>query len=247
MGRTLFGLRVSPWTERARWALDHHRVAYAYHEHMPMLGEMLLRRKAGTKKASVPLLDDSGDVVMGSLEIARHAEKTKGGSTLFPDGKDAEIEHWADVAERLTNAGRHRFIAHVIQNRAVQAESLPSFVPGALRGVFAPSAGMAVRFLSSKYGVSHDTAAVDAEYERTVRAALEETREAIKVGGYVLAKDCFTFADIALASSLQVVKPRQESQLGPATREAWTHAKLADEFDDLLAWRDTVYAKHRSS
>jgi glutathione S-transferase len=247
MSRTLFGLRVSPWTERARWALDHHHVPYAYHEHLPMLGEMLLRRKARTKKASVPLLDDSGDVVMGSLRIARHAEKSKGGSVLFPEGKDAEIEHWADVAERITNAGRRRFIAHAIQDRAVQAESLPSFVPGALRGVFAPSAGMAVRFLSSKYGVSHDTAEIDAEYERTVRAALEETREAIKEGGYVLSKDCFTFADIALASSLQVVRPRRETKFGPATREAWTHEKLADEFDDLLAWRDTVYAKHRSS
>lgn len=247
MNRTLFGLRVSPWTERARWALDHHGLSYTYHEHLPMLGELLLRRKARTKKASVPLLDDGGDVVMGSLAIAKHAEKSKGGSCLFPEGKEAEIDHWADVAERMTSAGRNRLLGRMLQSKKAQAEALPSFVPGVARGVLAPSAGMAVRFLANKYKISRDAAAVDAEAERTIRPLLEETREAIKEGGYVLSKDCFTFADIALASSLQVLMPRMESPLGPATREAWTNEKLSEEFDDLLAWRDTVYAKHRSS
>ena len=51
MSRTLYGLSLSPWTERARWALDHHGVAYDYHEHVPMLGEVLLRMKARTRRA----------------------------------------------------------------------------------------------------------------------------------------------------------------------------------------------------
>ncbi len=212
-----------------------------------MLGELLLRRKAKTRKASVPLLDDAGDVVMGSLEIARHAEKSKGGSVLFPAGKEAEIEHWADVAERITSAGRDRLLGRMLQSKQAQAESLPTFVPGVARGVLAPSAGMAVRFLVAKYGIDRDPSAVDARAERTIRPLLEETREAIKEGGYVLAKGGFTFADIALASSFQVLRPRPESALGPATRAAWTNEALAEEFDDLLAWRDTVYAKHRPS
>jgi len=247
MSRTLFGLRVSPWTERARWALDHHRVAYTYHEHMPLIGELLLRRKARTSKASVPLLSDEDDVVMGSLAIAKHAERRLGGSPLFPQGKEDEIDRWADVAERVTAAGRDRLLFRMIASPKAQAESLPSFVPSGLRGALAPSAGMAIRFLARKYRSGDDLGAIEARSEETIRPLLEETREAIKDGGYVLTKDCFTFADIALASSLQVLRPRMEMTIGPATREAWTNEKLADEFEDLVAWRDTVYAKHRSS
>lgn len=246
MSRTLFGLRVSPWTERARWALDHHKMAYAYHEHVPMLGEVLLRRKARTSKASVPLLSDGDDVVMGSLEIAKHAERERGGAPLFPAGKDDEVDHWADVAERITKAGRDRLLCRMVASRKAQAESLPSFVPGGLRGALAPTAGMAIRFLARKYGSGSDLAAAETRAEETIRPLLEEIREAIKDGGYVLSKDCFTFADVAVASSLQVLRPRTEMTLGPATREAWTNEKLADEYEDLVAWRDTVYAKHRS-
>lgn len=251
MSRTLFGLRVSPWTERARWALDHHKMAYAYHEHVPMLGEVLLRRKARTKKATVPLLSDGDDVVMGSLEIAKHAERSderRGGAPLFPAGADADVDRWADIAERITRAGRDRLLCRMVASKQAQAESLPSFVPGALlRGALAPTAGMAIRFLAKKHGTESDLASADARAEATIRPLLEEAREAIKDGGYVLSKDCFTFADIAVASSLQVLRPRMEMTLGPATREAWTNEKLAEEFEDLVAWRDTVYAKHRSS
>ena len=34
--------------------------------------------------------------------------------------------------------------------------------------------------------------------------------------------------------------------LGPATREVWTHGRLATDYPDLLAWRDRLYARHRS-
>jgi len=247
MSRTLFGLRVSPWTERARWALDHHKLAYDYHEHVPMIGEVLLRRKARTSKASVPLLSDGDDVVMGSLEIAKHAERTHGGAPLFPNDNAGEIERWADLAERITKVGRDRLLCRMVASPKAQAESLPSFIPGGLRGALAPTAGMALRFLARKYGSGSDLEAAEKRADETIRPLLEETREAIKDGGYVLSKDCFTFADIALASSLQVLRPRMEMTLGPATREAWTNEKLADEFEDLVAWRDTVYAKHRSS
>ena len=31
----------------------------------------------------------------------------------------------------------------------------------------------------------------------------------------------------------------------PATRRAWTNLRLADEFRDLLEWRDRTYARYR--
>jgi glutathione S-transferase len=103
---------------------------------------------------------------------------------------------------------------------------------------------MAIKFLAKKHGVPED---VDAEVQHTLRPLLEEAREAVDDGGYVLSRSglSFTYADVALAAAMQVVRPRQGSKLGPATREAWTNEALAREFEDLLAWRDAIYGKHR--
>lgn len=248
--RTLYGLRQSPWTERARWALDHHGLAYDYHEHVPMLGEILLRRKAGKvangKKASVPLLAEANDevVVMGSLEIAKHADAATPSPALFPRDREAEISRWGDVAEKITQAARGRVLKRLLASREAQKESLPSFVPGALRGVMAPSAGMAISFLLKKYGISGSD--VEAESDRTIRPLLEDVRAALaKGGGHYLVGDAFSYADLAIASCLHGLKPREATPLGPATREAWTNDALARDFDDLLTWRDAIYAKHR--
>lgn len=247
MRRTLYGLSQSPWTERARWALEHHGVAYTYHEHVPMLGEVLLRRKARTKKASVPLLADGDTIVMGSFEIAKHAERIGRGAPLFPRDMDTQIAHWADVAERMTRVGRAWLMKRLVNSKAAQAESLPSFIPGGVRAAFAPTAGMAVRFLAKKYDVPEDA---EAEVEHTLRPLLLDLRAALGKaspgkGAYILAPSAFSFADLAMAATMQVVRPREGAPLGPATREAWTNERLAEEFADLLEWRDAIYAKHR--
>lgn len=238
--RTLYGLTQSPWTHRARWALDHHGITYRYHEHLPMLGEVLLRRKAKAKKASVPLLADGDRTVMGSFEIARHAEANGRGGSLFPRGCDAEIARWNDVAERMTNVGRAWVFKSMQSNRQACEEALPSFMPGAIRGALAPTTGMAVSFLAKKYSVPTD---VDAEVAQVMRPALEEVRKALGGKPYLL--DAFTYADITVACALQAVRPHDRAPIGPGTRAAWTNDALAAEFEDLLMWRDAIHRKHR--
>jgi glutathione S-transferase len=51
-----------------------------------------------------------------------------------------------------------------------------------------------------------------------------------------------------MAASLQFVLPVEARYiaLGPATRAVWTNPKLAEDYADLLAWRDRLYADHRS-
>ena len=112
--RTLYGLTQSPWTEKARWALEHHGVAYRYHEHLPFLGEVLLRLKARPRppgtKASVPLLVDDDQVLPSSLAIARHADTLGRDKPLFPSGQEREVERWADLSDRMIGAGRARVL-----------------------------------------------------------------------------------------------------------------------------------------
>ena len=248
MSRTLYGLSVSPWTERARWALDHHGIAYEYHEHVPMIGEVFLRMKARSTKASVPLLADGDQIVMGSFAIVKHAERVGRGASLFPSGEDDAIAGWVDKAERMVDVGRAWFMRRMLKDKEAQAESLPSFVPGGLRSAFAPSAAMAVRFLSYKYDVP---TSVDALVDETLRPLLHELRETLDrhrddVGKttYILGPS-FTAADLVLASAMQAITPHERVKLGPASQKVWSNPKLVDEFGDLVEWRDAIYEKHR--
>ncbi|HEX5753021.1 MAG TPA: hypothetical protein VFZ09_42865 [Archangium sp.] len=87
----------------------------------------------------------------------------------------------------------------------------------------------------------------DPEQDRaTIRRGLEGLRTELR-GRDTLLSD-FTFADIAIAVSLTLVRPVEHPiiPLGPAMRAAFTEPALAEEFGDLLAWRDKLYAERRS-
>jgi len=241
--RTLYGLAQSPFTEKARWALDHHAIAYRYHEHVPMLGEVFLRlkakgRTAGTK-ASVPLLVDGPDVLLTSLAIARYADRVGRGAALFPEEHLDEILRWADVSDRILDIGRARVMEGLRTNKEAQREALPSFIPGALRGALAPMAVSGAMFLASKHGIPKDAKREAAK----LPAMLDDIRAAL--GGRPFLQPGFTFADIAIAASLQVLRPRAASPFGPGTRAIWAHDALAREFEDLVTWRDNLYREHR--
>ncbi|MBS2013186.1 MAG: glutathione S-transferase [Deltaproteobacteria bacterium] len=247
--RTLYGITVSPWTEKARWALDHHGLAYEFREHLPILGELSLRVKANKArdfkrgdKATVPLLVDGDAVLASSQAIARHADRVGGGDPLFPKEHAEEVERWVALSDRIIDAGRAKVLDGLLSNRRAQIEALPSFIPDFARGLFTPMASMAARFLASKHEAPKD---VQAAARDTLRPGLLEVRKARGDRDYLLGR--LTFADLAIASALRVVRPEATAPFGPGTREIWTNEELAAEFTDLLAWRDALYARHRKA
>ncbi len=86
MSYTLYTIEYSMWSEMARWALDYRGITYRKKLHLPMLGELPLRIRAGSlsKTATVPLLVGAGIKKGNSLEIARFAEEAGSGPSLFP-------------------------------------------------------------------------------------------------------------------------------------------------------------------
>src|SRR5690606_17418493 len=96
--RSLVGLVYSPWTQRARWALDHHRVVYRSEPYTPLLGELALRRRLGRfrGRVSVPVLFTDAAVIDDSVAIARHAEAVGSGGPRFADA-DA-VTRWVALA-----------------------------------------------------------------------------------------------------------------------------------------------------
>ncbi|MCL2778597.1 MAG: glutathione S-transferase N-terminal domain-containing protein [Polyangiaceae bacterium] len=241
--RTLYGFLQSPWTERALWALDHHSLAYRYHEHIPLLGEVLLRKKAGTltkKNVTVPLLIDGKQILRSSVEIARYADRMGSGTPLFVRNDNGSIDRYITLADRMLCAGRAWVLSHLLKNRAAQREALPSLLPGPIRTLLAPTAMAVAFFLRVKHAVPPD---VQGQIDRELIPALEDVRKALTGKVYLLGS--FSFADIAIASALASVRPTDRAPIGPATRAIWTNERVAESFEDLLMWRDAIYAKHR--
>ena len=232
----LYGLRYSPWSRKARWALDAHGVDVDYREYTVMLGEPALRLRSGRffGKLSVPvLLKDDGNL-FDSFEIAKWSSQGVE-SALFPPGRDAEIASWNEWAELISSEGRARTTAHVIRD----PEALRDAIPGPLLG-FGPLTTMigksGAHFILVKYGrVDLD------EVQTKLRHYLQTVRESLADNEYLLGE--FTYADVTIAMAMQFVAPVDESviRIGERSRRYWTDEALAEDFADVMAWRDRVF------
>jgi glutathione S-transferase len=242
--RRLYSLKVSPWSERARWVLAHHRLPYREIEHLPFLGERRLRRVLGNRpgRATVPVLIAGDQVFSDSWEIARHADREGSGEQLLPPELEGDIRRWHDRAEVSMAAGRVLTIARLLASDAALEEALPPQAPRLVRRLLRPLARYGTRWFARKYQVDlQGTAAA----ERTMCEALDVLRSSLRSSRYVLGR--FSYADIIAATLLQGIVPVADRhiRLGPATRAVWTNAEVAARYADLVTWRDELYEKHR--
>ena len=242
--RVLYGIEYSPWTQRARWALDAKQVAYRYVEYSPMLGELGLRfrvRKLKHARATVPLLVVGDTAIGDSYDIMRYADDVGVGAPLFQNADRAEW--WRDQIELALEQMRVRISRKVAQDPQALKEAAALAVPGFLAGLASPLAAVGVRFFANKY----DFTLQDEEAEEpALRAVLLEARKALRNGRQHV-EDAFSGIDIMVATLLQAVSPPAQKfvKLVDATRAAWHHDALANEFVDLLAWRDNVFEQYR--
>jgi glutathione S-transferase len=237
--RILYAMPYSPWSERARFALLHHRCEFEEREHVPVLGELALRVRSGRpfSNVSVPMLIDDGRAIMDSLAIAEHVDAQAGGATLFPAEHRDAIRTLNARIEPMFQAAR----ARAIQRNMEDDETALDMVPPALRKLpFAlATSRLGSRFIAWKHPTSFD------EILMRICEGLIEVRKTLGDREYV--HGVFTYADIIAASALQVVAPVEDRYipLSAVKRRAWSDADLAGEFKDLLKWRDALYAKHR--
>lgn len=229
---TLIGESFSPWTQKARWALEYCGVEYRYSEYTPTLSEPALRwrLRQWSGRVSVPVLLVGRRAVRGSWEIARHAASQAGDDRL---GDFARIEAWNDLGEAALAEVRTRVVRCVLDSPAALDEAMIGVVPRGLRGALRFVARDAARRLDRKYA---DLVAL--------RRALQATREGLRAAGGDHLLGSFSYADIAMAVVLEAIAPiaRTEPPLGAATRNCWSDPALAKEFADLLHWRSRLAA-----
>ena len=229
----LVGESFSPWTKKARWALEHCGLDYDYQEYTPTLSEPGLRWKM--KKllgsVSVPVLFADRKILRGSWEIACYANDTVGGKRL---GDMQIIEPWNDLSEAALAEGRTRIVRSILNNNQALEEGLPAFVPSFLRRPMRFMAKDAVRRLDRKYAHLVKPGSLD--------IALQEIRNGLSESPNEFLLDSFSYADITMAVVMEVIAPiaHVEPPLGPVTQEIWNDSVLAEENQDLVAWRDSL-------
>ncbi len=239
-------LPYSPWSEKARWALDHHRIERRDIGYVPMLGEPYLRYKLGrfTGRVTVPVLLDEMGVWADSFDIAKRADTIGSSPKLFPEGAEAEIRRWNALSEEVLAASRVLSLRRCAESPAAIQEMLPPFFPRALRPHLIPVGQNAVRFMTRKYSLNATT---DAAAEATIRAGLERLASALEGAGGYLLEGRLSYADIVMAVAMQLVAPVDDRyiRLGPETRKRCTVDPLVAKFAGLVKWRDELYQKHR--
>jgi glutathione S-transferase len=248
MTATFVALPLSPWSEKARWALDHHEVDYVETVYTPMFGSPRLRWRLRRLRGriTVPILfDASGNVHLESLDIARYAERVGHGAPLFRRGDEEAVAHWNERSDEAMQAARALITSRLAEDRAARQEAMAGVMPRRLAGVLRPAALLGVRFIQRKY---HVRDADEAEHRERLRAVLFELRRALADGRRYLVGGALSYSDIAMASAIIGVDPGEARhlRLGTATRRALTDLELAGEFTDLLGWRDQLYAQRRA-
>lgn len=234
-------LPYSPWSEKARWAMDHHQIDYHEREYMPIFGVPMMRLKLRKLRGNitVPILFTGSDIYPDSYEIAQYADSVGRNPPLFPADARADIDRWNQLSEQILAGSRALATWRAADDPQVLEESVPRQLPKPMRQVFGR---LGVRYLHRKYRLNDS----DRDgYVAIIRAALTELRTALSERDHILSE--FSYADITMAIALQLFNPvdHEYIRLGRATRQCMTDPELSSEFADLGEWRDRTYAAHR--
>ena len=237
---TLIHLSYSPWSDRARWALDARGIEVRSQHYQPLIGELGLRRTLGRWRGavSVPVLLTADGPIADSIAIARWADGRGDGPTLFPD--DAAVERWNARADDALSAGRALALPRVARD----PEALDELTPKPLRALGAPIrviTKLGVERTHRKYGGHLGDAA---EHEATLVGVLDAMRDALGGDPEARLLGAMSYADITCAQVLAFVAPHDGPylKLGAASRRVYGDAGLAERYADLVAWRDALYA-----
>ena len=238
MTSTLYSIRFSPWSLKARCALRHHGIEPQLIEYKPLVDELPMRWRLRkfSGRLTVPVLSTDDGVYTDSFDIARYADRVGSGSPLIPSEQAQAVADWNARSERLASAARARTLIRSLDS----PESLRESLPRALASLPVAMARGTTRLFCAKYGIRADD--YDAHGE-VVRQELDALRAALASGGDYLLGD-LSYADFVMGIALQLVQPLPESPMGPASMRVSTEPELIAAYPEVFAWRDRLHARH---
>lgn len=238
----LWHLKPSPFNEKARWALDHKRVAHRRRAGIPGRNAKVARRLGAGETFPVLLLD--GRAYGDSTWIVATLERKFADRPLYPD--DPALRRRAlELEDRFTDdlgpAVRIAIFDSVLVDPELTVEMFFGDASPRRRALLrGPAWPLIKRAFIGRVGL--DMQAVQRAYD-TITAVGEEIRGA----GPYLAGDGFTVADLTLAAmTAPAVAPvefpyRQPQRGHPAFARLREHLAAAGLEDRTLE----LYARHR--
>jgi glutathione S-transferase len=245
---TLWHLDISPFNEKARWALDYKGIPHKRHSVFPGMQAARARiLRGGT--STLPVIDIDGKRIGDATKIIEELERRWPDPPLYPADPDErqkalKLEDFFD--EHCGHELRRVIFDPLLEHPELMAEATGS---DKRRGasamkLFYPVFNRAVRH---KYTINEETAA---EARATVVAAMDRIESELGPSGYLVG-DSFTVADLTAAAILSpLVRPPEfpYHQVDPARDP-----------EDLKRWRETLterpafkyvlemYARHRGA
>jgi glutathione S-transferase len=118
------------------------------------------------------------------------------------------------------------------------AAALETLPPAARRVMGARGAVLGARIFNAKYGIR---ASELPSYEATLRQELDSLAKTLSDGRKYLVGE-LSYADVAMAVALSWLRPLAGDGLGAEMRRVMADERLAAEYPQLIAWRDTIHA-----
>lgn len=240
----LYHLKVSPYNEKVRWALDYKRVPHVRRAVVPGAHRRLARKLTGG--STLPVLVLGGRAMGESAQIIDALEGTWPERPLYPADpvqrrRALELEHHFD--EQLGPYERMLLVHHILPD------------PALLVGTFAPGMSAPRRALArAQYPLlrSRLVAAFGID-ERSVERAFAKLRAAgrrfqaeIQRSGYLVG-DSFSVADLSLAAMVAPVACPEQFPYPQAQRDHPLLEPVRDALSErgLLDWAREIYARER--
>lgn len=243
----LWHLEISPYNEKARWALDHKGVPHVRRAVTPGLQELRARRlRAGR---TMPVLEVSGRAIGDSTKIIEEVEQRWPEPPLYPADpqerrRALELEEYFDE-----ECGPHARRVLFSDNLSEPGAFIAMFA-GADRGrsrLLDPLGPLLGRVVRWRFAIRPET--VERSREK-VRAALGKIEANAGPSGYLVG-DSFTVADLTAASILSVLVVPPEFpyiKLPPDERTA-EFRQFRDSLKEHpgFRWVEDVYRRHRGA
>ena len=241
----LWHLKVSPYNEKARWALDHKRVPHVRRAAEPGRHRAIARRLTGG--ATFPVLVMNGDPIGDSTRIIEALERLYPEPALYPADapgrrRALQIEDYFD--EQLGPHLRLLIVSIVLEEPGL---ALGAFLPDlrggrrlAVRALFP----LQRRKIRTAFGI-HDESVEQAWLQ--IAAAGECFREELQPNGYLVGEG-FSVADLTVAAMIAPAIAPPEFPYPQPQRGHPAFARLREAFDEagMLEWGYEMYGRHRA-